>query len=263
MAGQCLLHDYGALRLHGPDARAFLQGQVSNDLAQLQAGLPLAAGLHNPQGRVLALLRLWPEDERAEGVLATLPRERLAEVAAHLRRYVLRSKVQISDATAEWQVWGEQTATGAVMHRLRPASAPADAAAGPILDLSAWQALEVAAGLPEIYSATAGEFVAQMLNLDCIGAIAWNKGCYTGQEIIARAHYRGQVKRRMRRFACSTETAREPGSHWTTRDGIDVRVVRSAVGTSGCEILAVAPLDTRSVDELPLPYALPALTAAT
>lgn len=262
MTGQCLLHDYGALRFCGPDARTFLQGQVSNDLAQLQPGVALPAGLHNPQGRVLALLRLWAEPEHTDSVLATLPRERLPEVAAHLRRYVLRSKLQISDATTEWQLWGEQTTAGEVRHRLRAAGAPADTEAGSVLNLPAWQALEVAAGLPEVYAATAGEFVAQMLNLDCIGAIAWRKGCYTGQEIIARAHYRGQVKRRMRRFVCSTETAPEPGSHWTTRDGIAVRVVRSAAGATGREILAVAPIESHSMDELSLPYPLPATTAA-
>ena len=61
-------------------------------------------------------------------------------------------------------------------------------------------ALDIAAGVPQVYAATSEEFVAQMLNLDALGAIAFEKGCYTGQEVIARAHYRGRVKRRMQLF---------------------------------------------------------------
>ena len=86
----------------------------------------------------------------------------------------------------------------------------------------------MAAGLPEIRTATAGEFVAQMLNLDCIGGIAWTKGCYTGQEIIARAHYRGQVKRRMRRFAAAAARRPRPAAPGPPATAWRVRVVRSA-----------------------------------
>ena len=129
---------------------------------------------------------------------------------------------------------------------------------GHALQRAAWEALEIAAGLPEIHAATAGEFVAQMLNLDCIEAIAWDKGCYTGQEIIARAHYRGQMKRRMRRFAAALAEPPAPGALHTTSDGVELRVVRAARAAAGrCELLGVAPLDHTSQDELPLPYAWP------
>jgi folate-binding protein YgfZ len=174
---------------------------------------------------------------------------------------VLRSKLQISDASTEWQLYGEADARRQPQYRLRSATgiaAETESASPPTLDAAVWEALEVAAGLPEIYTATVGEFVAQMLNLDCIGAIAWKKGCYTGQEIIARAHYRGQVKRRMRHFTAAADTPPLPGSAWTTSDGVTVRVVRSArTAATRCELLAVAPPEPRSVDELPLPYAVP------
>lgn len=259
-----LLSDYGVLSFRGPDARTFLQGQLSNDLRQLRPDTPLLAGLHNPQGRVIALMRLVdPGTDAAGDVLAVLPAELLSTVATLLRRFVLRARLSINDVSADWQVLGQSAAAGPPRLTLAPRETdravdahPVDAAvAGP----AGWPALQVAAGMPEVFAATSGEFVAQMLNLDCIGAIAWNKGCYTGQEIIARAHYRGQVKRRMRRFACATDLPPLPGSTWTTHDGLAVRVVRSArTGDAQCEILAVAPAEPRSVDERPLPYALPA-----
>ncbi len=253
---------YGVLHFAGPDARAFLQGQLSNDLALLAADRPLLAGLHSPQGRVLALLRLWPEEHGADGVLAALPAELLAGVTTQLRRFVLRSKVTIANASGVWQLHGQRDARGQLHHRLHAAS-PGSAAAAHVgsagsLDEDAWDALEVTSGLPEIYSATAGEFVAQMLNLDCVDGISWTKGCYTGQEIIARSHYRGQVKRRMRRFAATGTALPAPGSAWTTQDGLTVRVVRSARSADGqCELLGVAALGAGSVDERPLPYSLP------
>jgi folate-binding protein YgfZ len=71
---------------------------------------------------------------------------------------------------------------------------------GPAITREQWRARDIAAGLPQIVTATSAAFVAQMLNLDCIDAISFTKGCYTGQEVIARAHYRGRVKRRMQRF---------------------------------------------------------------
>ena len=249
----CLLARHGVLHVTGPDARAFLQGQLSNDVAQLDAGRPLLAGLHSPQGRVLALLRLWPDG--ADGALAALPSELLGAVIAQLRRYVLRARLEIVDASASWQLHGTSDALGQLDYQLHPTMAVREVT----LDQADWDALEVAAGVPEIHTATAGEFVAQMLNLDCMGGISWTKGCYTGQEIIARSHYRGQVKRRMRRYAAAATEPPPPGGSWTTRDGLSMRVVRSAGLAAGrCELLGVAPLAAQSMDELPLPYTLPA-----
>src|SRR5438105_6332890 len=104
---------------------------------------------------------------------------------------------------------------------------------------------QVAAGEPEVYAVTSEQFVAQMLNLDVLGAIAFDKGCYTGQEIIARAHYRGRVKRRMQRFLTDAPTALEPGGSSVLPDGRSLRVVRAIAGTDGrCEFLAVTALAT-------------------
>ena len=84
---------------------------------------------------------------------------------------------------------------------------------------AAWQRLAIAAGEAQVYAATSEEFVAQMLNLDLLGAIAFDKGCYTGQEVIARAHYRGRVKRRLQRFVSAGPATLGPGAAGTFTDG--------------------------------------------
>jgi len=228
-AGNYTGPELGALRVRGADASSFLQGQLSNDMGLLESARLRFAGLHNPQGRVVALLRLAalePGD-----IIAILPAELVDATAAALRRYVLRAKVKI-DVTSDHPL----------MERLLAASAPAsatDATAGP----AAAHARDIAAGLPQVYAATSGQFVAQMLNLDCIGAISFQKGCYTGQEVIARAHYRGKVKRRMQRFASGSPLHLAPGSALQLADGRNAQLIDSATLPDGsCEFLAVAPL---------------------
>jgi len=295
----CLLDDLGTLRFQGPDTRTFLQGQLSNDLSALQPGSLLRAGLHNPQGRTIALLMLAPADG-AEELLALLPRELLASVATTLKRYVLRAKVRISDVTVEHAIFG---VTGVESHRAAPTASAASATAilggyaqdrgllivpyadptpsGTMLSRSDWRALDIAAGLPQVYQATSGQFVAQMLNLDCIDAVSFNKGCYTGQEVIARAHYRGRVKRRMQRFLSNDPLQLAAGDSGQLADGRSFRVVDALAHADGrCEFLAVAAFDGAAADAegsteaaasasaslasrisaqpLPLPYALPA-----
>jgi folate-binding protein YgfZ len=109
------------------------------------------------------------------------------------------------------------------------------------VDHATWQRLEVAAGQPHVYAATSEEFVAQMLNLDSVGGIAFDKGCYTGQEVIARAHYRGRVKRRMQRFVSRAPCQLSPGDSGQLADGRTFKVVLSAPLADGrCDFLAVA-----------------------
>src|SRR4029078_3527574 len=91
-----------------------------------------------------------------------------------------------------------------------------------------WQIPSIVKGLPQVYAATSEAFVAQMLNLDLLGAIAFDKGCYTGQEVIARAHYRGRVKRRMQRWHNASGTMLEPGDAARGADGRALVVVRTA-----------------------------------
>lgn len=226
----------GTIAFRGPDAAKFLHGQLSADVLALAPGATTLAGLHNPQGRVTALLSLAHASEGE--FLATLPRELVASVIERLRKYVLRAKVRIEELVES------------------PPATDAIAA--------------IRAGVPEVYAATSEQFVAQMLNLDLLGAISFEKGCYTGQEVIARAHYRGRVKRRAQRWLNDSGTALAPGDAARTEDGRALQVVRVAsLPEGGQEILAVgnfvagvapAPADAGGVvvrGPLPLPYALP------
>ena len=249
--------EYGLLHFRGADARKFLQGQLSNDLNALKPYELMLAAAHSPQGRVLALLRLAALAN--DHVIALLPAELVETTSAGLRRYVLRAKVAISSEVAD-----DALAEVAVQV---PAFVP-------FLEGQA-RARAIAAGIAQVYRATSGEFVAQMLNLDCIGAISFTKGCYTGQEIIARSHYRGRTKRRLQRFESVDAVALEVGESVRLGDGRSARIVDAVARADGrSEFLAVAPLDvsierepagnqsgvqTREVmaTQLPLPYPLP------
>ena len=214
----------GLLHFRGTDSVKFLQGQLSNDMGSLSTTGWLLAGLHNPQGRVLALLRLLAP--APDHVVALLPAELADTIATTLRRYVLRAKVTISadaDAAALAQFAAQSPA----------ATLPAAATA---------HALDIAAGMPQVYAASSGMFVAQMLNLDCIAAISFDKGCYTGQEIIARTHYRGRMKRRMQRFMSAAPVVLVPGQDLLLGDGRAAQVVDAVTHADGrTEFLAVAP----------------------
>lgn len=268
----------GVLAFRGADAAKFLQGQLSADVEKLAPGATTLAGLHNPQGRVIALLALLRT--REDEVLAVLPRELLARVSDTLRKFVFRAKVRIEPE--DWHVlgapsaheefpslaWGDRFLCLAPASRL--AAAGTDEAA-----LAHWQRADIEAGLPQVYPATSESFVAQMLNLDLLGAIAFDKGCYTGQEVIARAHYRGRVKRRMQRWHYPGATPPQPGDTVHAPDGRPLTVVRCAPGLEGGgELLAVgtyasgaAPDDAPPAQDgaptltvsgpLPLPYSLP------
>lgn len=300
------LEDLGVVRVRGTDAVKFLQGQLSNDISKLGAKQSLLAGYHNPQGRTIALLRLVQWD--ADDIFAVLPRELAAVVASRLAKYVLRSKVKITDESAGWRVVGLIDAgpaggvdaasdlpitVGTVTRGERTvfvrvgdqpprwlAISPIDTTS-PLLDCTpadalTWQQLEVAAGQPQVYAATSEAFVAQMLNLDSVDAIAFDKGCYTGQEVIARAHYRGRVKRRMQRFVSRQPCGLSPGDTGQLRDGRAFQVVLSAALTDGrCDFLAVAsttvadagdgaaattapPVVVIDAEQVDLPYTLPA-----
>jgi tRNA-modifying protein YgfZ len=225
-------------------------------VTQLGPGESQLSGLHNPQGRVIALLRLVLVS--ADEVLAILPRELAAPAAARLGKYTLRAKVKITEASSE--DWASNL----------------PALSRPAIEGSFDNLAAIAAGIPQVYAATSEQFVAQMLNLDVLGGISFTKGCYTGQEVIARAHYRGKVKRRMQRFRTLNPATLAPGDAGKLKDGRSFRVVDAASLADGrCEFLAVAPVaagqteeeaapdagaaaSVLDVEQLTLPYELPA-----
>lgn len=303
---QVRLAELGALSVCGAESVRFLQGQLSNDVERLSSARSQLAALHNPQGRTMALLRLVrraPED-----LLALLPRELAAPVAARLSKFILRSKVRISDVSTAWDVRGliapltqEESSVPALLPQevngqatladgslavrvpgerprwllITPAGQPLPQELPQAAETGRelWQFLDIEAGLPQIRAATSELFVAQMLNLDLLDAVSFDKGCYTGQEVIARAHWRGRVKRRLQRFVSPVALA--PGDTRTLADGRGLTVVDAVTREDGrCELLGVTALAAGESEEpaadaagtaaqrlevevLPLPYALP------
>ena len=296
------LDSLGVLRARGADIMPFLQGQLSNDLARLSHACSLLAGYHNPQGRVIAVPRLV--HVAGDDILTILPRELVAPVMQRLTKFILRAKVKLADESGLWAIAGLADAVAAdlpalpqeVDHAARvdgtivvrlagesprfllvsPAGERLASDGSPAL-AAQWQQLAIAAGEPQVYGATSEEFVAQMLNLDVLGAIAFDKGCYTGQEVIARAHYRGRIKRRMQRFLTTQPSQLEPADSGILPDGRSFRVVRVAGHADGrTEFLAVTTLasaesatqggaaadagrttPTLNAQQLELPYRLP------
>jgi tRNA-modifying protein YgfZ len=163
-----------------------------------------------------------------------------------LRKYVLRSKVAIAEATAPVEL--------PAAHAYREPD---------------WRLAGIRAGLPQVYPETYETFVAQMLNLDVLGGVSFEKGCYTGQEIIARTHFRGAIKRRMFRFACASPPP-APATRVLLGDQHAGDVVDAAATSEGCELLAVINLAQREealeletnrgvrLQMLPLPYSVAA-----
>jgi folate-binding protein YgfZ len=277
----------GILRFTGAEALSFLQGQVSNDTQRLSEGTPVLAAYSTPQGRVLALIYLLPH---SSGVIAILPREILLTTMERMRKYVLRAKVRIEDA-ADLVVAGRFGAT-------RPAAsgyveddgigvapvghdenrrwiigppekiaAPADAAAAKRIEAD-WRLADIRAGLPQVYAATSEAFVAQMLNLDLLDGISFTKGCYTGQEIIARTQHLGRIKRRLFRLSLPPGTW-NVGQPLRLTDGRQGRLTEAIESGGRTEALAVLSVEASAAAgddaageipveaaELPLPYAL-------
>jgi tRNA-modifying protein YgfZ len=276
------LSDLGVLSVRGADALQFLQGQLSSDVTRLAAEGSQLAGYHNPQGRAIAVMRLV---QGREQVLAVMPRELVSTVSARLARFVLRAKVHLVDDSANWSVRGmvQSPAPGALSIKAGDSPArwltlaqrsDAQALPSPSEELRrAWTLHDIACGLPQVYVRTSEAFIAQMLNLDLLNAVAFSKGCYTGQEVIARAHYRGRVKRRMQRWRTLARAELAPGDTGRLADGRIFRVVDAAqLPDERCEFLAVAPVDVRAepdtegddsahptidAEPLPLPYDLP------
>ena len=210
------LSDNALLAITGDDAAAFLQGQLTNDVLALSPGQAQWTGWCSPKGRLLASLLLA---RRADGYLAMLPAELAPAVAKRLSMFVLRSRVKIQDvsaaharvgvigpgsAAAVRELAGDARLVLPMAKDLHVVIAPVDDSRLAALRASAragrredWALALIRAGIPTVLAATQEEFVPQMANFDLIGGVSFRKGCYTGQEIVARTQYRGILKKRM------------------------------------------------------------------
>jgi len=217
------LDDLAYFRAQGPDVDDFLQGQLSNDLRLLSASRAQLSSYSNPKGRMLAVFHLM---RSGDAVLLEVHRSVAEATLKRLRMFVLRSKLTLEDAglSALGLIGSEALqAQGLpvppqpldclehdgllVLRRL--GALPRYSVHGPAARIAAlcaerpggrpedWKRAELQAGVPSVYPETRELFVPQMANLDVLGGISFDKGCYTGQEIVARLHYLGQLKRRM------------------------------------------------------------------
>ena len=245
--GFCGLPGYGLLRVSGEDAENFLQGQLTADVKALLPGRGGFGALCTPKGRVISSFHLLRSDRL---YYFLLPADLSETVRTRLQTYVLRSRVTLENLTPERGflgllgsgpesfagdeglafpdtpgTWLDEADT--LAFRLDDGSkrcliaAPTARAVeiwsrlsrgNSLVDSEAWRLADIKAGLPEVVPGTTGEFLPQMLNLDVLGGIGFQKGCYTGQEIVTRTHYLGQIKRRMFHLRCRTESAPYPGT---------------------------------------------------
>jgi folate-binding protein YgfZ len=219
------------LRARGGDAARFLQGQLTNDVEGLGRNAARLAGFCSAKGRLQASFVVWKAAE--EEFLLLCAADLLPALLTRLSMFVLRAQCKLGDAGAEFDLWGlagagandlagevwsVRHANGATAIRLPDAAgsarwlwlqpaAWATIPPWPAIALPVWRWLEVQSGVPIIEAATVDRFVPQMLNYEILGGIDFRKGCYPGQEVVARSQYRGTIKRRMFLFDIDRQTA--------------------------------------------------------
>ncbi|MDC8785295.1 CAF17-like 4Fe-4S cluster assembly/insertion protein YgfZ [Roseateles koreensis] len=235
--GALPLDDWGVIRAEGADAAKFLHGQLTQDFELLGAQHARLAGYCSAKGRLLATLIAWKASP--ETLYLVLPKELLPSILKRLSMFVMRAKCKLTDASGDLRVWGlaglapelqdvgasltqrwsrGETAAGACIIRL-PDSAIAEHAEprflliqnaeAPAPDLrplapDVWQWRSVQSGLAWVSLATSEAFVPQMINLELLDGVNFKKGCYPGQEVVARSQYRGTLKRRTQLFELPT-----------------------------------------------------------
>jgi tRNA-modifying protein YgfZ len=304
-AQRCPLTHWGVIRAVGVEAASFLHGQLTQDIQQLALGQARQAGYCSAKGRLLATFIVWRESE--EELLLVCDRSVLASTLKRLSMFVLRAKCKLSDATEDrplWGLWGRLDSTDAAAGTAMvpwsvddgsdldaPASlvrltdveqhwrtlwvgrtASAATALKSNAELTEWQRLQISSGLPMIEERTAEQFVPQMINYELIEGVNFQKGCYPGQEVVARSQYRSTAKRRM--FLFQTHGAATAGTEvFNTADpdqpaGLVVNAVKLAGG--GTLLLAEVKLSAleqgslhlssstgAALEQCALPYPVP------
>jgi tRNA-modifying protein YgfZ len=238
----CDLSHYGVIRISGPDACSFLQSQFTNDAASLQQNHVQLNGWCSPKGRLLATFSLWHLDSQ---YFLLLPLPLLGSTLKRLGMFVLRSKVQLEDVSngsvriglvrhaAHGQALMDppRIAVGDVVTTNHGLMAGISASRSLLIvkperahetwlevrrsanpaGANVWDLGLVRDGIVEVYPATQDLYVPQMANFELAGGVSFKKGCYPGQEIVARTQYRGILKRRMARVSALSNVSIEPG----------------------------------------------------
>ncbi|AZD14373.1 folate-binding protein YgfZ [Pseudomonas chlororaphis] len=268
----CSLSHEGVLAVRGPDASKFLQGQLTCNLNYLSDSQSSLGARCTQKGRMQSSFRILLE---GDGCLLAMATELLEPQLADLKKYAVFSKAKLSDESALWARFGLGNADtllaglglelppedGAVARNdgliaIRVSAdrtelwAPADqaevlreklAAQLPEGDLNQWLLGQIRAGIGQVMPATRELFIPQMLNLQAIGGVSFKKGCYTGQEIVARMQYLGKLKRRLYRLALNAEELPAPGIPlFSPTHGSSIgEVVIAARAEQNIELLAV------------------------
>ncbi|QJQ01560.1 CAF17-like 4Fe-4S cluster assembly/insertion protein YgfZ [Herbaspirillum rubrisubalbicans] len=223
----------GLIAATGEEAASFLHGQLTNDVQHLDSNAARLAGYCSPKGRLLATLLIWRD---AQTIYLQLPRSLQPAIQKRLQMFIMRAKAKLADAGTEYAVLGLvgpaaanalaewfpvlpaapydklDNSHGSLIRMADAAGsaryqwiAPVDTltAAWPKLTQHlkpsaslAWRLADIRAGVPGILAATQEQFVPQMINFELIGGVNFKKGCYPGQEIVARSQYLGKLKRR-------------------------------------------------------------------
>ncbi len=223
--GAVALSHWGLIRARGAEAPRFLHAQLTNDFSVMGLSQARLAGFCSAKGRLQASFVAWKAAH--DEVLLACAASVLPTTLKRLSMFILRTQCKLSDATQEVRLWGvvgasakpllgdarvwdKRELAGASVIRLPDAAGLARCLwAGPVapgldgspdgrsIALDTWRWLEVRSGLPMIEAATVDQFVPQMLNFELVGGVDFQKGCYPGQEVVARSQYRGTIKRRM------------------------------------------------------------------
>lgn len=279
------------LRAQGDDTQGFLQGQTSNDIRLVSETRSQLSAYCNPKGRMLAIFRIF---KFGDAYCLQLPGELTEATLKRLRMFVMRAKVKLDLADTELLRIGlsgpnaqhllvenlgaaplapdeSLTMQDVVVLRLPGPHARFELVAAPERMLAlwprlaahaqpagpaAWSWLDIQAGIPTVLPGTTEEFVPQMANLELVGGVSFTKGCYPGQEIVARMHYLGRLKQRMFRAHVATSEQPLPGTPVFAPDlpgqstGSVVDAQLSPRG--GYDLLAVVHLSSQQTEELHL-----------
>lgn len=298
----CPLSHEGVLAVRGPDASKFLQGQLTCNLNYLSDTQSSLGARCNQKGRMQSSFRLVLD---GDGCLLAMASELIETQLADLKKYAVFSKAKLSDESPQWARFGLTNgqavldalglglpeedgavvrAAGLIAVRVSNARAelwvPADqadslrqqlAAQLPQGDLNQWLLGQIRAGLGQVMPQTRELFIPQMLNLQAVGGVSFKKGCYTGQEIVARMQYLGKLKRRLYRLALPAGELPAPGTPLfsPTHNSAIGEVVLAAQAPQQIELLAVlqaeaveggnlhlGALEGPSLQLLDLPYQL-------
>jgi len=298
----CRLSHEGLMAVRGPDASKFLQGQVTCNLNYLSADTSSLGARCTPKGRMLSSFRIV---QQGDGYLLAMASELLDGQLADLQKYAAFSKSKLSDESSQWLRFGLQggdsvltslglnlpTTADSVVHaadmlavrlsdgrselwvsaaQAEPVNTALNAQLREAL-LNDWLLAQVRAGIGQVFAATREQLIPQMINLQALGGVSFKKGCYTGQEIVARMQYLGKLKRRMHRLSMVGEVVPDVATPlFSPVHGSSVgEVVLAARSSDGIELLAVvqedALLDGRlhlgslegpALQHLDLPYTL-------